>query len=842
MTEQEARLIAKALAAEMGRNYSQNTTPRYSDRNGIDSEIERLNHEAKKINDLSLSSSFKKYGENVIGALKYGKDLHEAMLQFKDDLQKINEASNDKTREYNKQITDLIQSSKIAAQEVLQLAQYMQKFEDAVIKGERNSKAYAEEITKITKKYEDLDKVTQEYITETNKAKRIKNEEKRRERVSNASLSKTSLDIGSTFSNYFHQQSKLMTEKINAIPQMLVSGLTRGVSAAGKISLDAAQAILKYNIPTSTFAANVGRLGVSEPEVAQSIGENRFGYRLLSGKNSAVSGFTNISGSLANAMIQYGPGAESLKALMTAQSNLASFGINYGKSSNVINQLLMFKNLARSVGMTDSGLQEFTTSLVNSGLIATLEANKKFKTSKEEEKYIGKEIKERANLAKVLGMSASEMASMQRQGISQSFMGFSEYIHRRYLSGPLSSLLASSLGINLSKQQESSIASFLGGTQSQETKAAPVALVVMSEIAHRETTEKWGGGALPHQALSLISGLSSNLKDSMIYMQRADATLISSSEKNVRLAKDFGIKPGDILSQKKHLITSYLRNPNHKDFAYVQSLMSKGEATSTQTPKTYMMGMNASDINKIANTVSSIGKTPLGAVGGSVLGALKDIGFASLGASLRDTGVLGRFGEAVTAGVVLAAPVLATAIGVGVAAAMGHWAGHAIANIPVGKTQTVGSTIGGVVNKWVRWNREINTNNPSFNILDQWKMYHKKNPQTSAKAFYSSQIDILKYQHRTEFGNAHYLVGKDYMSFGSYMEYVKKQETQQEKIQDHLKTIRKNTGETAKHAKTQADLQKQKTMAKQILDNSVQELALKHSSDIISGLNKYADQ
>ena len=373
MTEQEARLIAKALAAEMGRNYSQNTTPRYSDRNGIDSEIERLNHEAKKINDLSLSSSFKKYGENVIGALKYGKDLHEAMLQFKDDLQKINEASNDKTREYNKQITDLIQSSKIAAQEVLQLAQYMQKFEDAVIKGERNSKAYAEEITKITKKYEDLDKVTQEYITETSKAKKIKDEEKRREAVGKASLSKTSLDIGSIFSEYFHRQSRLMTEKINAIPQMLVSGLMRGASAAGKISLDAAQAILKYNIPTSTFAANVGRLNLSEPEVAQSIGENRFGYRLLSGKNNAISGFTNMTGSLANALMQYGTGTVALKELMAAQSNLASFGVNYGRSSIVTDQLNMFKNLSRSVGMTDSGLEEFTTSLINSGLVACIE-------------------------------------------------------------------------------------------------------------------------------------------------------------------------------------------------------------------------------------------------------------------------------------------------------------------------------------------------------------------------------------------------------------------------------------------------------------------------------------
>ena len=226
----------------------------------------------------------------------------------------------------------------------------MQKFEDAVIKGERNSKAYAEEITKITKKYEDLDKVTQEYITETNKAKRIKNEEKRRERVGNASLSKTSLDIGSTFSEYFHRQSKLMTEKINAIPQMLASGLMRGVSAAGKISLDAAQAILKYNIPTSTFAANVGRLDVNEQEVAQSQSENRFGYRLLSGKNNAISGFTSMTGSLANALMQYGPGAESLKALMTAQSNLASFGINYGKTSNVTNQLLMFKKFGSKCG------------------------------------------------------------------------------------------------------------------------------------------------------------------------------------------------------------------------------------------------------------------------------------------------------------------------------------------------------------------------------------------------------------------------------------------------------------------------------------------------------------
>ncbi len=509
--------------------------------------------------------------------------------------------------------------------------------------------------------------------------------------------------------------------------------------------------------------------------------------------------------------------------------------------------------------MTDSGLQEFTTSLVNSGLIATLEADKKFKTSKEEEKYIGKEIKERANLAKVLGMSASEMASMQRQGISQSFMGFSEYIHRRYLSGPLSSLLASSLGINLSKQQESSIASFLGGTPSQKTKAAPVALAVMSEIAHRETTEKWGGGALPHQALSLISGLSSNLKDSMIYMQRADATLISSSEKNVRLAKDFGIKPGDILSQKKHLITSYLRNPNHKDFAYVQSLMSKGEATSMQTPKTYMMGMPVSEINKIANTVSSIGKTPLGAVGGSVLGALKDIGFASLGASLRDTGVLGRFGEAVTAGVVLAAPVLATAIGVGVAAAMGHWAGNIINKIPkdVGRKHSISTDWSRSMSNAAEahgsvfkadlsilsgglYEGTLNTNT-RYNVLDQWGAAQAKNKNLSAASFFDKRLKELKVAHYVDHYDS-FLVGNKTMSFNEYFKYLQKEQVQQEKIQDHLKTIRKNTGETAKHAKTQADLQKQKTMAKQILDNSVQELALKHSSDIISGLNKYADQ
>jgi hypothetical protein len=883
MTEQEMRLLGKVIAAEINKGGGRSEAPRYSDHmnsSEINSEIELLNAEAKKISDLSLSSSFKKYGAEVIGALKYGKDLHEAMRDFTENLKKISDTATGESKKYADTLINLISASKISAQEILQLTFYMQEFEKSIVDGTGNSKEYATEISKITQKYADLDKVVKGYTDRTKEARKETDKETRRQKVESESILKTTQTIGSIFSQHYHRTSEMLAKQMENIPAMLFSRIRKGIVGGAKITLDAMQAQIKYNVPVSTFAENLGRLNLSEADAAQAISENRFGFRMLGGKNNAMGGFGNLtsSASLSNALLQYAPqgGAERLKALEQRQSNLANFGMNYGKTATITGQLNTFKNLARSVGLTDAGLQEFTSSLVNSGAIATIEANRKFKNSKEEEKYMAKELKERMALARALGMSSQQMATMQAQGVSNQFMGVREYIMNRYVKPQLLAAQAGMVGMHMTRRQIKAVAMYNTGNIEQRQKYAPTRIATMAEYFAALSKSK---GISGHVLQSQV-GMSSEAIEMANQMNRVIGTFVTIADKNQRAANILGIKQGDTLTQKRRRIETYysknLNDKNNPNFQYLQSLMAKEGGTSAKPPSRSTMGIHAQTVNLYTNMLASLEKNPFGALlaglGDLALSLGKDYFLmrllngtlgslpSEIGTAISTAGT--SIVEALGGGAALGTGALAAGavLGVGGIAALSihHNIGEAQSSLEKLKNQKI--NYGGNIERLKKQYSEMRKHYTDYTYSDyslsvaggRTMPYQPYNNPEAVK--YGNTLHNLKTAiadeeqkikafpiSKRDFSKTFTLDGKT-ENIGTYMEnLIKNPKINEKQMEELLKKIELNTKKTAAATHETNARQKIKDMTENS-KNSPQALAMRHARHIVAGISSYRSQ
>jgi hypothetical protein len=183
---------------------------------------------------------------------------------------------------------------------------------------------------------------------------------------------------------------------------------------------------LKYNVNESDYS-NDWKMGMSESERAQVIGENRIGLRVLGGGDEQA-GLRTGGSQIQKAAWQYGvQGADAERLGLEYQNRLINQGYG-GSAKDTADQMTVMHNLAKDLGLTDDQLKHFYDSLQDMGEMAQMQQKYANLSQEEQRKAINKEIQARLALNNQLGISIERETQLNQEAINKKYGGIAQSI------------------------------------------------------------------------------------------------------------------------------------------------------------------------------------------------------------------------------------------------------------------------------------------------------------------------------------------------------------------------------------------------------------------------------
>lgn len=190
----------------------------------------------------------------------------------------------------------------------------------------------------------------------------------------------------------------------------------------------------RYNVEGTDYTGSMMR-GMSEQERYQLIDQNRIPLRTM-GNGNEEQGFKNTK-ALQTSSHMFGLyGAPGLQKALEYQKTVGQMGISYSNVGATQVQMSFMKNFAKQIGESNESLQNFYSALNDMGQVASMSAAANGKTDKERQDSVNKEIYQRLQLNKTIGVSI-ELVKQQQQEATNARYGGIENIIRGQIRGKM---------------------------------------------------------------------------------------------------------------------------------------------------------------------------------------------------------------------------------------------------------------------------------------------------------------------------------------------------------------------------------------------------------------------
>lgn len=294
-----------------------------------------------------------------------------------------------------------------------------------------NFKRNLDDSVKSLEKYNDLTgALTKEQIKGLKNYKSVNTSQKEyKDTVDALAVSSKHLDDGiGKIADVMDERAKKIANAFDDFKSSMKKAALQLLTVAPKVAFDDFKAQLKNNVNESDYFADA-RMGVSESERSNIIGENRIGLRQL-GNGDEQAGFRGGASELQKAGWQYGlQGADAIKLGLQFQNSMINSGYK-GTAKDTANQMTIMHNFAKQIGVTDESLKDYNDSLIQSGKMAEL--NNKYANLDDaaRRKAVNQEIITRAKLNTELGLSIERQKEINQEDVNKKYSGVAATVMR----------------------------------------------------------------------------------------------------------------------------------------------------------------------------------------------------------------------------------------------------------------------------------------------------------------------------------------------------------------------------------------------------------------------------